>query len=163
MEPSRGAFVAAPSVEEAKQVFAVRRMLELELTRQLARTATPAKIKALHAHLAKEHAALHDSDAAGRTELLGDFHVRMAELSGNDVLADILGDLISRCALITLMYQTARAAECSSEEHDRLVAAIQAKDEDGAARIMAEHLDSVEKSLTFNKRQPSTDIREALS
>jgi DNA-binding GntR family transcriptional regulator len=162
MEPSRGAFVAAPSVEEAKQVFSVRRMLELELTRQFTRHATPTKIKALQAHLAKEHAALHNNDAASRTELLGDFHVRMAELTGNDVLAEILGDLISRCALITLMYQTARAAECSSEEHDRLVEAIQAKDEDEAVRLMAEHLDSVEKSLTFNKRQPSADIREAL-
>ncbi|MFB0915051.1 MAG: GntR family transcriptional regulator, partial [Burkholderiaceae bacterium] len=102
MEPSRGAFVAAPSVEEAKQVFAVRRMLEIELTKQFTQTATPAKIKALRAHLAKEHEALHDQDAASRTELLGDFHVRMAELTGNDVLAEILGDLISRCSLIAL-------------------------------------------------------------
>ena len=30
LEPARGAFVAAPSVEEAQQVFAVRRMLETE-------------------------------------------------------------------------------------------------------------------------------------
>jgi hypothetical protein len=28
---------------------------------------------------------------AGRTELLGDFHVRMAELMGNEVLAQMLG------------------------------------------------------------------------
>ena len=28
LEPARGAFVAAPSVDEARQVFAVRRMLE---------------------------------------------------------------------------------------------------------------------------------------
>jgi DNA-binding GntR family transcriptional regulator len=162
MEPSRGAFVAAPSVEEAKQVFAVRRMLEIELTKQFTQTATPAKIKALRAHLAKEHEALHDQDAAGRTELLGDFHVRMAELTGNDVLAEILGDLISRCSLIALMYQTARDAKCSSEEHDRLVEAIELKNETEAVRLMTEHLDNVEKSLTFNKRQPSADISEAL-
>jgi hypothetical protein len=32
----------------------------------------------------------------------------MAELMGNQVLAQMLGELISRCALITLMYQTQR-------------------------------------------------------
>lgn len=31
-EPARGAFVATPSVDESRQVFAVRRMLETELT-----------------------------------------------------------------------------------------------------------------------------------
>ena len=33
LEPARGAFVAAPSADEARQVFAVRRMLESEMTR----------------------------------------------------------------------------------------------------------------------------------
>ena len=37
--------------------------------------------------------------------LLGDFHVRIAELAGNGVLAQILRDLVSRSSLITLMYQ----------------------------------------------------------
>ncbi|HSI54241.1 MAG TPA: GntR family transcriptional regulator, partial [Ramlibacter sp.] len=32
MEPARGAFVAAPTVQESRQVFAVRRMLEAEMT-----------------------------------------------------------------------------------------------------------------------------------
>ena len=37
MEPARGAFVATPSAEEARQVFATRRMLELEMTRNMVR------------------------------------------------------------------------------------------------------------------------------
>src|SRR5215210_6461945 len=43
MEPARGAFVAAPTVEEARQVFAVRRMLEGQMTRAFAAEATPAR------------------------------------------------------------------------------------------------------------------------
>jgi DNA-binding GntR family transcriptional regulator len=58
LEPARGAFVAAPSVAEARQVFAVRRMLEAEMTRAFVRSATPAKIKALRAHVASEKAAV---------------------------------------------------------------------------------------------------------
>ena len=89
LEPARGAFVAAPAVDEAKQVFAVRRMLEAEMTREFVRTVTPAKIKALKEHVALEKSAVSGEDVSGRTELLGDFHVRMAELMGNQVLAQI--------------------------------------------------------------------------
>jgi DNA-binding GntR family transcriptional regulator len=32
---------------------------------------------------------------ADRTELLGDFHVRMAELMGNEVLAQVLRELLA--------------------------------------------------------------------
>ena len=38
MEPARGAFVAAPSVTEARQVFAVRRMVEAGLPQASAPT-----------------------------------------------------------------------------------------------------------------------------
>lgn len=163
LEPARGAFVAAPNATEARQVFAVRRMLEAEMTRAFVRDATPARIKALKEHVAQEKAAVEKEDAAGRTELLGDFHLRMAELMGNEVLAQILGELISRCALITLMYQTASAAEHSQEEHAEIVRAIAAQDETRAVRLMDEHLRHVEENLTFDRKVPSNDISMALS
>jgi DNA-binding GntR family transcriptional regulator len=163
LEPARGAFVAAPAVNEARQVFAVRRMLEAEMTRAFVREATPAKIRALREHVAQEKAAVASNDVAGRTELLGDFHVRMAELMGNEVLAQMLGELVSRCALITLMYQSASAAEHSSEEHAEIVKALAAKDEELAVRLMDEHLTHVEQSLTFDRKVPSNDISMALS
>ena len=163
LEPARGAFVAAPSVEEAKQVFAVRRMLEAEMTRAFVQTVTPAKIKALREHVAQEKLAVNKQDVPSRTELLGDFHVRMAELMGNQVLAELLRDLISRCALITLMYQSAHAAEHSNEEHAEIVKALAAKDETLAVRLMNDHLKHVEENLTFDRKVPTNDISMALS
>ena len=163
LEPARGAFVAAPSVAEAKQVFAVRRMIESEMTRVLVRQVTPAKIKALKDHIAREKLAVQGNDASGRTELLGDFHVRMAELTGNDVLAQLLGQLVSRCALITLMYQSAHAAAHSSEEHVQIVKALAAKDEALAVQLMQAHLLHVEEKLTFDRTVPSSDIATALA
>jgi DNA-binding GntR family transcriptional regulator len=163
MEPARGAFVAAPSVDEARQVFAVRRMLEAEMTRAFMREVTPAKLKALKDHLAAEHGAVVREDVPGRTELLRDFHVRIAELMGNEVLAQLLGELISRCALITLMYQTHSAAEHSSEEHAAIVSAMAAGDEALAVQLMNDHLAHVEASLTFDRKVPTHDIALALS
>ena len=163
MEPARGTFVAAPSAEEAKQVFAVRRMLEIQMTREFVRDITPATIRALKAHTNQEKEAISQEDVRGRTELLGDFHVRIAELMGNPVLAQILGELISRCSLITLMYQSLNAAQHSAHEHDAIVEAMAQKDADLAARLMEEHLGFVEQSLSFHKKIPTHDIALALS
>ncbi len=163
LEPARGAFVAAPAVDEAREVFAVRRMLEAEMTRAFVREVTPARIKALREHVAAEKAAVSRGNATDRTELLGDFHVRMAELMGNRVLAQILGDLISRCALITLMYQSPAAAAHSSDEHAAIVKALAAKDEGRAVQLMTDHLAHVEASLTFDRRMPTHDVALALS
>jgi DNA-binding GntR family transcriptional regulator len=163
LEPARGAFVASPSVDEAKQVFAVRRMLESEMTRAFVRQVTPAKLKALREHVAQEKQAVDNQDVPGRTELLGDFHVRMAELMGNEVLAELLRELISRCALITLMYQSTHAAEHSNEEHGEIVKALAARDEELAVRLMNDHLLNVEQALTFDRKRPTNDIAMALA
>ena len=163
LEPARGAFVAAPSVEEAQQVFAVRRMLETEMTRAFVEQVTPEQISALQEHIKQEREAVTQGDVTGRTELLGDFHVRMAELMGNQVLAQILSELISRCALITLMYQSSNAAEHSAEEHAEILKAIADKNEDLAVKLMDEHLRHVEEGLTLDRKVPSNDIAMALA
>lgn len=163
LEPARGAFVAAPTVDEARQVFAVRRMLEAEMTRAFVRQSTPARIKALREHVAHEKDAVSGGSARQRNELLGDFHVRMAELMGNEVLAQMLGELVSRCALITLMYQSSSAAEHSHDEHADIVKALAARDEERAVRLMTEHLEHVEAELTFDRKVPTNDISQALS
>ena len=127
------------------------------------RQVTPAKLRALREHVAREKQAVAQGDAPERTELLGDFHVRMAELMGNQVLAQMLGDLISRCALITLMYQSASAAAHSHEEHEAIVQALAAKDTERAVQLMLEHLAHVEQGLQFEREIPSNDLSMALS
>jgi DNA-binding GntR family transcriptional regulator len=163
MEPARGAFVAAPTVEEARQVFHVRRMLEAEMTREFVRTVTPARIRALKEHMAQEQAAGDRHDTAGQNELLGDFHVRMAELTGNEVLAQILRDLVSRSSLISLMYQREGAARHSLDEHAEIVKALAARDEKKAVKLMIDHLLHVEESLAFHRPVPTQDLASALS
>jgi DNA-binding GntR family transcriptional regulator len=163
LEPARGAFVAAPSVKEAKQVFAVRRMLETEMTRAFVQQVNAKQIASMRTHVAQEKAAIAQEDASGRTELLGDFHVRMAELMGNDVLAQMLSQLISRCALITLMYQTSHAAAHSNDEHSAIVDAFEERDAEKAVHLMRQHLMHVEESLTFDRKMPSNNIAVALA
>lgn len=163
LAPARGAFVASPSADEARQVFAVRRMLEVELTRAFVRAATPEHIAALRAHVAREQQAVDQGDVAGRTELLSDFHVRMAELLGNEVLAEVLRDLLARCAIVTLMYQSSSAAHDSSHEHAALVDCFATGNVARAVRLMRTHLDHVEAGLALDRPAPSHDLKVALT
>lgn len=163
LEPARGAFVAEPSIEEAREVFAVRRMVEGQMVRELIHRLRPAHLRQLKAHLKQEREAVSRIDVASRTKLLFDFHVRMAEVLDNQVLVELMQELVSRCSLITLMYQSADDAETSNAEHGEILQAIERRDADLAARLLDEHLLTVERQLTERRRVPSPRLEAALS
>ena len=152
LEPARGAFVAQPSVEEARQVFEVRKMVEAALVRQLCGVVTAGQVAQLRGHLRTEADAVARTDVSGRTRLLADFHVLLARLLGNEVLAQLLADLLSRCSLIALMYQSAHSAEHRADEHVAIVDAIERRDTRAAVRLMDAHLCNVERNLHRHPR-----------
>jgi len=152
LTPARGAYVAEPSVEEARQVFEVRQMLETQMLASLCKSITPAQIKQLRAHLKQERAAVARTDVTGRTRLLADFHVLLARLQGNEVLAQLLNELLSRCSLIALMYQSAHSAAESQAEHEAIVDALEAGDQRALLKLMQAHLGHVESNLRLKPR-----------
>ena len=154
LEPARGAFVAMPSVAEAQQVFEVRGMLETALARELAAKITDAQIAELRMHLHAEREAIKRTDVSGRTRLLADFHTVLARMIGNEVLAELLSDLLSRSSLISLMYQSAHSAQHSQEEHEKIVDALQRRDAKSAARLMRHHINNVEQNLRLDPQSP---------
>ena len=160
LEPARGAFVSTPSVQEARQVFEVRAMIETALVRQLCASITDAQIAQLRAHLQAEQAAVKRTDVSGRTRLLADFHVLLARMLGNEVLAQWLADLLSRSSLISLMYQSSHSAGHSQQEHVRIVDALEKRDARVVVRLMEHHIANVERQLRLDPH--ATDLAAAL-
>ena len=152
LEPARGAFVAKPSVQEAHEVFEVRCMLEAAVVKQLCAVVSDAQIAELRAHLAAEAAAVARTDVSGRTRLLADFHVVLARMLGNQVLADLLADLLTRSSLIALMYQSSHSAGHSQAEHVAIVDALEKRDARAAVRLLESHLGNVERNLQLSPR-----------
>ena len=152
LTPARGAFVAEPSVAEAQQVFEVRQMLETAMITRLAKTITPAQLLQLREHLKHEREALKLTDVPGRTRLLADFHVLLARMQGNEVLAQLLTDLLSRSSLISLMYQSSHSAAESHAEHLAIVTALEMRDAKAAVKLLASHLGNVESNLRLKPR-----------
>jgi DNA-binding GntR family transcriptional regulator len=160
LEPARGAFVAQPGVDEARQVFEARQLIEASIVRELCARITDAQVAELRAHLRDERAAVSRTDISGRTRLLADFHVVLARMLGNEVLAQLLADLLSRSSLIALMYQSAHSAEHSQQEHVDIVDALERRDARAAVQLMRRHLHSVEHTLRLDPL--SSDLSKAL-
>jgi len=160
LEPARGAFVAMPSIDEARQVFELRQLLEGAMLRRLAPRIGDAQLAELRAHLNAERAAVSRTDIPGRTRLLADFHVVLARMYGNEVLAQLLAELLSRSSLIALMYQSSHSAEASYAEHVAIVDALERRDTRAAVRLAEEHLAHVERNLRLDPRSP--DIADVL-
>jgi DNA-binding GntR family transcriptional regulator len=160
LEPARGAFVAQPSVAEAQQVFEVRKMLEAAMVRQLCAAVTDEQLAGLRRHLKAEREAIARTDVSGRTRLLADFHVVLARMLGNEVLAELLTELLSRSSLISLMYQSSHSAEHSQAEHAQIVDALAQRDVRAAVRLMEGHLGNVERNLRLHPRV--SDLANAL-
>ncbi len=149
MAPDRGASIARPSVAETRALFATRRLIEGAMIQDFANSATPEALHTLDMHLAAEQAAVQREDVPGRTRLLADFHVRIAQCMGNAVLAQVIAELVARSSLITLLYQTRHAARDSSDEHRGILDACRQADATLAQARMLAHLNHVEASLVL--------------
>ncbi len=163
LKPRRGAFLAEPTPEEARQIFEARRIIECEIFAQFTRSATEADLAVLKRHIEAERRAIDLDDVPQRNRLLGIFHVRIAEMVGNKVLTEILADLVTRSSLITLLLQSAKAASCSSDEHATLVEAIRARKGSLVQKLLLEHLEHVERDLAdLEHRRRDFDLVDAL-
>lgn len=144
--PNRGAFVSSPTVAEAQEVFAARKLIEPALVRDVARTATPAQVASLRAHLHKESAARRSGDQRQIITLSGEFHFLIADMAGNSFLARTLRELETLSALIIILFGTPTHEACPSD-HPALVDAIEARRPERAAELMLHHLAHVERSI----------------
>lgn len=139
---NRGAFVAEPSREEAQQIFEVRRCLENEVIRILCRRMPATGYDQLESHVRAEQ-GVKGRDGPVSIRLAGEFHVLLANLTGNEVLARYVSEVVLRCSLIMSMYARSHSSDCAVDEHSQIIAAIRAADIDRATDIMGHHLGAV--------------------
>src|SRR5512140_2313770 len=151
LEPNRGAFVAQPTVDQARDVFEARRLIEPGIATRLARQADrTAAVARLRQHVAAERKARAAGDVRTIVRLSGEFHMLLAELSGNVVLAKSMRELALLTCLIIALYDRPATPSCLGEEHGDITDAIAAGDARRAAALMVEHLNHVEKELDLS-------------
>jgi DNA-binding GntR family transcriptional regulator len=149
--PNRGAFVARPSVQEAREVFATRRLLESEVVRRLAQGLSAEDAARLARHVAFEHEAHARHNRRASIRLSGEFHLLLAALSGNRVIERFLRELVSRTSLIIAVYEAPGRSCCSFDEHAGLIEAMGRGHAEPAVEGMMAHLCGIESQLMLDR------------
>jgi DNA-binding GntR family transcriptional regulator len=157
----RGAFVAQPTPEQARDVFDARRAIEPGIVRRAIARATERDLLRLEQHLKAEAAAHRQSDRRHAIRLSGHFHVILAEIAANRVLERMVVELVARTSLIIGMFGGSGTDNCRWDEHGRILRAIRSADEDAGAKLMFEHLTLIEAGLDVSgKRSGAVNLTE---
>lgn len=162
LRANRSPVVASPSVEETRDVFEARRVLEGAIARTAARSATRREVDVLRAATREERVADERRDRSAAVRLSGHFHMALAELGRNRVMVECLRELISRTSLIIALYEAPGSSACLFREHEDLIVAIGRRDEVAAAELMREHLRRVEGRLNLERETRRLDLAEVL-
>jgi len=163
VEKNRGAFVAYPSPDEARQIFAARRLVEPGILREAAARVTPWQIQHLKQLLLEEGRLMGErGQTARRAEIKasGDFHLTLAAISGNAIMQRFMDELVARSSLVIALYGQSTISSCGHSEHGDIVAAIERNDLDEACRLMLHHIAHIEADLDLRERK-SVGLKEA--
>jgi DNA-binding GntR family transcriptional regulator len=156
LEPNRGAFVTKPSVEEARDVFQARHVIEPGIVeRVLARPDRGAIVARLRQHVVAERRARAANETRAIVRLSGEFHMLLADMAGNALLAKTMRELASLTCLIIALYDKPSVPSCLGEEHAEIVDAIAKGQKDRAIELMLHHLKHVEENLDLTIAEPA--------
>ncbi|QTF92058.1 GntR family transcriptional regulator [Halomonas sp. BM-2019] len=158
--PNQVSRVRAPSVEETRETFDARRLVEGEVAALLAGRLFPEALAGLQAEAEAEAAAHGRGDEPARIAHSLAIHHRLAELSPNRVLGAMLTDLVLRTSIVIALYKRASLASCYLDgDHPRLLDALRGGDAEGARRAVVRHLESLEALLDLGPRDGGTDLK----
>jgi DNA-binding GntR family transcriptional regulator len=139
---NRGAVVATPSWEEARDIFDIRLGLERLVMSRLAGRLDKNQIAQLNAHVDEEERARGQNEPLS-IRLATEFHIVLANMTGSEAIARYVSEVSSRFGLILALYSRPHSSECAVSEHRAVVDALVSGDPEAAMKIMEGHLEAV--------------------
>ncbi len=153
--PHRGAFVATPDGEEAREIFAARRAIETGVVEVLAQARPTADFTEIERTMARESAERARGNLRGAIRLSGGFHVLLARLSGNRILANQVELLVARTSLVVALFENPGGMACWHHDHVTLVNLIQARQTQPATILLQHHLENLLNGLDLTRQAPA--------
>jgi len=159
-ERNRGAKVRLIGEREAVEILETRAVLEGLIARKAAAKATPADAEELLGILAEMRARLAAGDLLGSSQPNIRLHATIQRIADHGTAARVVSTLNSQ--LVRFQYRTILQPgrpEDSYAEHEAIVSAIAAGDEDGAEAAMLAHLSQVAEALKSAAAVPAGGVR----
>jgi len=146
--PNRAVTVAAPSMQEVLNVLHVRSLLEPEIVRLVAESATPEIIEVLWKTIQDMDEAVQRGDRPAWSRADNVYHETLSKVCPNALLGQLGLQMRNRMQFLATDSQTtaARLSACT-EEHRAVVAAIAEHDARAAQQAMQEHFHQLRASF----------------
>lgn len=142
----RGAVVAKPSLDELRQTYEIREVLEVLAGRRAAELCTPEDIASLNRVLAMFTGV---TDTADWAELNTRFHMEMYAISGRRQLCQLISTVRNRTELfVRMLVSSPDRLEQAHQDHVRMLAALEARDPDATEQEIRTHLSTTVASVT---------------
>jgi DNA-binding GntR family transcriptional regulator len=142
VEKNRGVFVRQVSVEEANEFYEVRAALEGLIGQLAARRISIDEIEALRAVLRRMHQTHKSRKADDYFALNVEFHDLLARAARNNALLAQYRGIVNQLDLYrraTLTHGTENIP-VSTQEHEAIIEAVAARDEQRAQTLLVEHV-----------------------
>lgn len=162
--PKRVARVTHPTIQEGKEVFQARRLIEVASIRLIITKLNKTNLAELCNINSLQIDAQNSNDMKSAIRLSGDFHKALILVSGNNSLYEYLRSLISRSSLIVAVYGSTQVNEPSCQGHTELLELLADNKFEESQTWMDSHLRDIESSINFNPIDNSTpDFKELFS
>jgi len=148
--PNRGAFVSQHSTDEARAIFEARRLLERAAVSSAVDNLTPENGEILRRLVALERSRDHDDRWEGLDFSAG-FHVEIARLAANPVLAKFMEELALRTSLVIAQFEPPGSEDHCPDAHPAIAERILARDKAGAIEAMEKHLEEMQARLKLDE------------
>lgn len=149
--PRRGAQVTTPGVDEARDIFRTRALIECANLPAVLAHLQPAHLASLTRCIAQEQQAHEARNGAAAIRLSAAFHTELQAIAGNQVLTELVMQLVQRSSLAIAAYGAPWQHGCRCDDHDRLVDHLRTGDLAALSRALQHHFEHIVSSLHFER------------
>ncbi|MGD9736116.1 MAG: GntR family transcriptional regulator [Solirubrobacterales bacterium] len=141
IEPNRGATVSEISVDDMRDIYETRLVLEDHAIRAAVSRISPSQLRAAEAALRRMRQRFRAGDEAAAYSAHERFHFSLYEASGSAWTVDLVRQLwLSAERYVRLAASVRPDPDDFVAEHEQILAAVRAGDGDAAARCLANNL-----------------------
>jgi len=161
-EPRRGTFVAAPTENDARDLYDLRTAIEARAARLIIEKQDPSALDALHEAMERISAAMEAADLKGLVRSDYEFHETICRASGNRRLHEVF---VRNAGVLRVLIhlEEERFYESFEEverQHRTVLTAIESGDARQAEALIVEHLEGARDRLLSHLKEQRADVAD---
>lgn len=155
---NKGVSVVDPSLDDIQEAFQIRAQLEKMSTTLAATNLTPEDFEDLHRLIQEEEDVFKARELDKYYEINNAFHLKLAEKSGNKMLAHYISGLLQKTTIYLILFdpfhQLLTSNNPSPPEHLKIVRYLENNEGEKAGLEMKNHLESSMRGIDLKRLLP---------